>query len=692
MHLTSKILTAIEAKEGNRNHLWIYDRSGSMHYLLKSLGDDMVRLSKLLKKDDTLTLSWFSGEGSFRTILKGFLITKDNDFSKIEQIVRANISSLGTTCFSEVLHDTVTTIQELKVTFPENTFVLSFFTDGYPVVSNYKKEIESITKALSSLQADIGEALFIGYGDYYNRELLSEMTELVGGTLVHSETLDDYDKSMTILIKSGRASRKISVDFDEDVILVFGKSSGQIVVYPMRGKKAMVADSESEIFAVTKKKPKVSKENLESMYAAAYALASKGQIDEALEWLGRIGDKYLIDRLYNAFTTSEIGEVTNEIHNATFDESKRFLDGQKSNYVPKADAFCLLEAIDELIADKNAYFYPSHKDWDYKRIGAEKKTKDGYEKFNRDAEIKCAFDNLTMSNDRLNLSILTRINGYIMLPNDCKSLSLEKHLDCYQWRNYTLVKDGILNVRKLPCSMSKETFQSLRAGGLIAKKKTWKENEIYTLDLKRIPIINRVIADGNDSARVLANLVMKDNHLAAEMKILKYFHNELTPDAIKATVFSDQFSDDQMKYLLGHGVRADGSYSPPTEGEESNDYYIATTFELKPAGWSSLPKVSDVLSKPKLNAPGQVMKTFYDEHKPQTELKDVASVSKIERKIEEVKNEQKKIRSKIQRAKFAVVLGKRWFKEFNNVRENCTISADDGTFVNFVLGKKNINY
>ena len=55
------------------NHIWIYDRSGSMEGTLAPLCKDIVEQAKLLKKGDTLTLCWFSGEGQNDCILKGFL-------------------------------------------------------------------------------------------------------------------------------------------------------------------------------------------------------------------------------------------------------------------------------------------------------------------------------------------------------------------------------------------------------------------------------------------------------------------------------------------------------------------------------------------------------------------------------------------------------------------------------------------
>ena len=70
---TKKVIT----KKGPVNHLWIYDRSGSMTGLLPELTAQLIQLSKKLPKGDTLTLGWFSGEGDFNWIFKGFKISDE---------------------------------------------------------------------------------------------------------------------------------------------------------------------------------------------------------------------------------------------------------------------------------------------------------------------------------------------------------------------------------------------------------------------------------------------------------------------------------------------------------------------------------------------------------------------------------------------------------------------------------------
>lgn len=43
------------------NHIWIYDRFGSMYNTLLGLCKDMINQSQKLRIGDTLTICWFSG-------------------------------------------------------------------------------------------------------------------------------------------------------------------------------------------------------------------------------------------------------------------------------------------------------------------------------------------------------------------------------------------------------------------------------------------------------------------------------------------------------------------------------------------------------------------------------------------------------------------------------------------------------
>ena len=52
------------------NHVWIYDRSGSMGWTLDRLVEDLAARANTIRAGDFLTLAWFSGPGHRNIILK----------------------------------------------------------------------------------------------------------------------------------------------------------------------------------------------------------------------------------------------------------------------------------------------------------------------------------------------------------------------------------------------------------------------------------------------------------------------------------------------------------------------------------------------------------------------------------------------------------------------------------------------
>ena len=688
MYLTQKILKEVQSKPGSVNHIAIFDRSGSMHNLLRQVGDDLIRVSSVLNKGDSISIAYFSGQGQHRFIIKGFQITDDKSIKRVEEVVRANLNSIGLTCFSEVLHDTVKTVEELKTMFPENSMCMEFLTDGQPVPDT-TQERNSIFSALAKLKPVIGDSLFVGYGPYYNYQLLSKMATELGGNCVHTDDVSDFGRNTEIIVRTGRSSRKIVIDLsdEKDVVLVFGKSEGRITVYPMEGTKAYVADMEKDLFVITDKPPKKETTKEDDLYAGAYALANQGKIDQALEWLGQLGDKHLVDALNNAFTTDEIGSATQAIHDATFDETKRFIDGKKKNYVPKADAFCLLNALEALTADDEAYFYPTHKEFEYRRIGAKTKPQEGFPKFIKDSTVKTPFVNLSWNKSRLNLSVLAKITGHIM------SGALGQ-VDVFQWKNYTIVKDGTLNVRKIPVSMSEKTFRVLKHGGLVQWNWKWEKDKVYVLDFKRIPIMNRTISQTCNSALVLAEQAVEETKLAAELKVVKYLYDLAVSEKTKITPFSERYSEQQMEILHEIGVKDDGSYSPPMEkAEEIKDHYIARTFELKVTGRSTIPKIDDIIKKnkegKKLNDLGVIISEKVAEIHGKINGGDIVLLLETEKV--ELNRKIRELRDKMQRSKFAVLLGKSQFIEFTERKDKQTVVAG-GAEVNFVFGSEEVGY
>jgi len=701
------------------NHIWIYDRSYSMSQDLQALAKDLIYKAKEIPKGDTLSLGWFSSEGQFNFVLKGFRVVDSTDYTILENAINKNKTPIGCTCFSEILFDTKNVIEDLSVI--SDKFSLMFFTDGYPVVSSYSREIESIYSAIGELEGKVTSSCMIGYGNYYNRELMMEMAERLGGSLIHSNNLPQFSIALEELIKnSGSTAGKVPVNFPgaqptENIIFslnvdfqnsatinMFRQKEDGVIMYPsvmgsstehiffltnkLSGNEEEITLTENDLTRPTNKEPII-----RALYSLACILNQKTKTDEALEVIGSLGDIRLVDSLNNAFTNSEYGAVEDELRKAVHSPKERLLSGFNTSYLPPADAFCLLDVVELLLKDNDAHFYPYHEDFKYKKISRGTKTKGDFPKFTAETNPKCALSTLEWHKSKLNLSVKALIKGTIDLGDDAEKLGFAKNYPTHVFRNYAIVKDGFLNTPWLPVTLSKETYEKLSDKGVIWHNGAWESDRIYVLELNKVPVMNRAIANGKTSATDLSNKVFEEIKLQAQLKVL----NDAKKSLEEKTEYIDStfagLSDEQIEFLTSKGIGKNG-FSPAMETEEPVDYYFAKDFTIKVKSFSSLPSVKDTrtrIASGKMRPADEVMKLGIDlyDNSPVAAQSDKIKLTWVEEKVKELKTQLLDVRFDIQRTKFAIILGKKWFDEFES-REDSTLELDGKTFTIAVEEKK----
>ncbi len=681
------------------NHIFIYDRSGSMYGVIDTLVGDLKTRLRTVPVGDTVTVGWFSSPGEFRFPLKGLKISGKSDFDNIDKVLDANAHTLGSTCFSEVLDDTKQVVKDLKPL--GNGFALCFLTDGYPTVYPYEKELKSIHKAIENVTGDITSSLLVGYGNYYNKELMTDMAEKFGGSLIHSSKLSDFPVAYQKFMETSRDSEpKMLVELAVKPATngaVFSLSGANVNLYAVESGAIAFSPSSSgveSIFILTDKAPKGGDEiavtehgneiMIKAAYAAAYVLTQRTKTDLALDILSTIGDKAIIDRVNNAFTNTEYGNVEQTILEAIGSAGKRFTSGRKVNYLPKADAFCLLDALELLTDDEEAEFYPYHDDFVYNKVTIGTKNKGDFPKFEAKKDARVPLTGIVWHDTKLNLSIRAKIDGTIDLGKGAKKVGLEDTFDTFVWRNYTLVKDGFLNVQKLPVTLSKRSYDKFLAEGVIdAEHNRHYKGRCYTLNLDRIPVINRKIADGKTSAKVLCTNSFDEMTLMANLKAANAARAEIEP--LTERGLGMNLTPEQEDFLKEKGVTKSG-FNPPTEKLDPTDFYMAKEFEVKIKGLSSLPKIEEVKTKiagkktltvsQQLVADGlnRVEATLH--HASNTKA---SKLSELDMMIRSEKGALAAVRSEIQRTKFAIILAKRWFDEFTS-REDNKLTVDGNEF------------
>jgi hypothetical protein len=692
--LTSTVIAhekkAKPAKRQVTNHLLIFDRSGSMGWTLSKLVDDVIEWIDKLPQGDTVTVGWFSGEGQRSLVLKGVTLDSTEAKARAVAILNQCRHAVGATCFSEITGDLLDAVRDLEPV--SNKFSLVFFTDGCPVVRDVRAEVAALRDKMTALGSRLTSSLFIGYGNYYNRELMGDMAQWGGGAMVHADNIEKFRPEIIDFSTGLGDDPVVEVQMEADPgLLACFSISGKNVVALAQGAAGepwsvkLPASEEAVVYTLTTSEGRRNKTlgevETRGLYGAATILSRMGRGDAALEVLGLLGDVGLTNSLSASYTTSEIGNAEAAISAAMSDASRRYLGGKKVGCLPKRDAFCVLDALSLLVEDEDAKFHSADARFRYKRIGVKQEVAEGYSEFEPSESDGSPMRDLTMNETRPNLSILVKLNGTIQLTDECAKHGLAKTFPTHCFRNYTIVKDGALNVDVLPCSMSRETFKTLRRHGAIMADAEFVDSWVYAVELSKLPVMNRAMAEGHRSATTLAKNVLKTYELQGRLKALKYYLEQHDPEK-KRLLTESRLSEAAVQYLTDRGVGRNG-YSPKTESAKSGDSYMAKEFKVSGKGFSSFPKVEDVVERRKANkgqtASGAMVLLGVEEHEALLPTSGKKIVAALSARIEDLTGELRSIRRKVQAAKFAVLLGNQWFEEFSS-REDCSLVVDDVQF------------
>jgi hypothetical protein len=196
---------------------------------------------------------------------------------------------------------------------------------------------------------------------------------------------------------------------------------------------------------------------------------------------------------------------------------------------------------------------------------------------------------LVWNAERPNVSVKVRIDGHVRLP-DTRPAPLPELVDSYIWRNYTVIRDGVVHTRKLPVSLAEATFSKLQANGLLAGEK-WVAGQVYVLDFSKVPVINRKMVKSvtaKDTFAAELELAM----LKGSQKVVNDYRNRITPK--ESAKFLLLYGETATEYLKELGVTDYNGFNPPGNTVKSGDFYMATELSIGIKGLSSLPKVVDV--------------------------------------------------------------------------------------------------
>lgn len=718
------------------HHILVIDCSGSMYSDLPLIRKQLKnKLPDLVKEGDSVSIIWFSGKNEYGVLKEEVYVKSLKELGDLNNAIDRFLQPMGLTGFVGPLNKTEELIKRISQSSKNDSkFSMLFLTDGYD--NQHSKS--DILAQVSKLSTVVNSATFVEYGYYCNRQLLTQMAENIGGISIFSESFDDYDPIFDNFIKNTEfSSKKIEHTIKTDVKngYVFSIDNDNIVTYKVEDNKVLLPDDVTHIYYLNNEQINLSSKNdidLLKLYSLLYTLSVRMLSDDIYPVLSYLGDKYLIDKYTNAFGKFNITEFQSICYNISNGNEVEYKDGMvDQSYLPDENAYCVMDLLNDLGESKENLFFPGHETFSYNRIGSLKEQKSSKVSDEDINKLKLLTEQLTGSKDlsnldeitkeineiktrlytlkfenlsknfgfemndfvynstRPNVSVRVRYDGYVDLSK-LDNPKLEK-VDTFIYRTYTLIKDGIINVRQLPVILSEETYNKIKSATELLNGTTYNREQIYVLDLSKLPTVNRNMVS-SISSKELANKSYELLQLQAKQKVFKYYKDKFFPK--QSVGFVDKYGKETTDWLKELGITEYNGFAPKYTSIKSGEMYNSTELDVKIGGFSSLPSVNDVLKKtasgkftPREELLYRTMVEYenfiasddYKDSKNQDEYLKVW----LENKANSAIKRTRVLNNEIAKIIFSLILSQNWFTDLESI-EDKTCSLDiDGKLINF---------
>lgn len=720
--------TVVEA-DAPVNHIVIIDCSGSMSGELPKIRAQLKKkLPKIIGEQDTLSIIWFSGKKQFGTLIENEAIPSLADLKTIENAIDRWLKPVGLTGFKEPLEEAKRLIERICIARPSSVNNLFFMSDGQDNQWS-AAEILGISSDLSSL---VASSTFVEYGYYADRKLLTGMAEKSGGSLIFAEDFDKFTPVLeSMLSKKIKNGKKIEVNIPGDPIggFVYSLVDNEILTFAVSAGRVYVPEYVDSIYYLSPS-PSGLKRDLDQFHPALYAALSLYSVrmksDVILSILKCLGDVRFIDNFAGLFGKQAYSNYMDAAKSAAFDDRLRFVAGRDFNRIPRSDSFTVMEFLRILASDPSNKILLDHESFKYNKIGRSKvdaslilseseqdeinalteemsRTKDAKKVAEIAAKISListkpealkftsnsspegySVANLTFNEDRPNVSILVKKHGSVDLSSRNPPAEIPKVFDTLVYRNYTVIKDGLVNINVLPVRLSDSSTKSIQnaiSDGR-AKSDTFEFKENYVLiHLSNIPVINRnMIKD--ISAQEFFSKCYALTKYQAEAKVFNAVIKELFPK--KSTGFETLYGEPGTAWLKDNGFTEHSGFSPKSIQAESTDFYMGKELKVSLKGLSSLPSLKvarENIAKNKINAPTALMKKAIleidDYNRTNPNQEDLEKW--LSDKARDATESAKSLIREIAEVTFTIIVGQVWFKEFSGIEENSLSIEFDGS-------------
>ena len=675
-------------------HLLVVDVSGSMANDLPKLREDMINILRSLGERDRVSVIWFSGRGQCGTLFEHQEVRTVTHFDQVKKAVERWLRLVGLTGFREPLEEATRIARSAALPIS-----LVFMSDGCDNQWS-RSELTALLKAIASDNPFQAVAV-IEYGYYADRELLGQIATILGGTHIFSDGYQSYSLEVQRLLKAPQASPRQTYDLPVDVsdyVFEVDDKSRRILTYQVDGNTVSLPETTLRAFAVTRSTSKLTQCVDETALYAAAKLALVGA-ETPLLWriLGQLGDVRFIKRAATCFGKQANSDLAADLEAAVFSESERLTEGYDPKATPREDQVTVIDFFSVLTQADSVRL-----NFTYNRIGrksealdsdqllarameeykadgtagAKQKLIDAVTKLDTKANFAAdqvdayAIDGIVMPEDRANLSFRVKQHGMLCLEGVPAHLKdrLPSKLPTFRYRNFAVIKDGLLNIDKLEFRFGPATWAKINSWKQAGR---WPENcdklnadGFVEIDLGLLPMSNLLNAKPVEPVW----LFRKEWDLLQAQAAAKVFKASLkTFDSDDSTSLREVYGQEVADWLKTLGL-SEGGFNPPTRRAESTDVYRARQLYTRIKGYSALPSMGEVrkqMEKGKLGRPAMLMEPhikFVDDILSDSTMTEDEQRKQVRKSLDAWQFVARKTLGELANAKFAMILNGTWFK------------------------------
>jgi hypothetical protein len=643
------------AAKASVNYYFCVDTSGSMLYSIKDLKDTLHGIKDLLSPGDSFSLAYFSSYRDFDWICKGATST-----TNLDQLINERVYARSLTCFTDVLGSLQGTVRDVELLTGNKTHALYFLTDGHPNDNSPESKILQYCRELSTVFQD---KQVVGYSLYYNRSLLINMAETIGGTFSHVSDHVEASYSYQAFVETKKTYKVL--DLPKAYDLLWQITPAGINVLIPEGNTVKIAESEytGELCGVDYSElenlPEAELQNLSFVLSLAYVLSQKNKANLGVALLRKVGLYTTAKVLQKAFTVQQKGQAENFLQANASDAFDN-----KSTVVPEpTPQTVFIDDFLESVEGTTIRFDLSSKYKSITRGGGDDLSKVKFQTTSDNARIT----EINRNENRANISLQTVREGAIVeiLDEDLKTRVEEFNrtaktrivlpIQSSTFRNYALVANGDFNF---------DTIVFENSDGSLRYVKPSSDIDLFDSEVKEVTL--------DRFAGLYKSLISEKAHLSVLNFYLKANADQRHEDDVRVQKYGTEGAALLEEMGLDYKMR----YSPKREykkKDETGDYipFLEISGQLKGAATiSASASYAKYVDGKKPNVGDEIVFPFfkqYDKLKEDLEKEDF--IQALRDKIDSQEKTVERLQAKVSTIKFYLISTNSWFSDAEKADE-----------------------